>query len=110
MSDITSIIHEKVKCPLCEKAEIEVTTRSEYYSYTRARAFGKVSKPIPKLHPEQVKVESNCSNCKAKKSDIKDALEKGKSKFKTHEELLKSIKERGLPTTITRNKEEKQEP
>ena len=100
MSDLTSVIHEKVKCPLCEKTEIDVTTKPEYYSYSAARAFGKV-KRIPVHHPEQVKVESNCPNCKAKKSDIKDALERGKSKFKTHEEFLKSIRDRGLPTVIT---------
>ena len=105
MSDIASITTEKQKCPICNEGEIDVTIRSEYYTYKTARAFGKV-KRIPVHHPEQVKIESNCPNCKAKKSVIKDALERGKSKFKTHEELLKSIKERGLPTIITSKKNE----
>ncbi|HLD56981.1 MAG TPA: hypothetical protein VJA47_01665 [archaeon] len=99
MSDIASIKTEKVKCPLCQVGEVEVTTKPEYYSFSAARAFGKV-KRIPVHHPEQTKVESNCPNCKAKKSDIKDALDSGSGKKITHEELLKRLQKSGLPTII----------
>ncbi len=106
MSDVATVKTEVVKCPICNLADITVTVRSEYYSYKAARAFGKV-KQIPLYHPEQIKPESNCPNCKAKKSDIKDALERGSDKKMTHEEFIKSIQERGLPIVIESKREEK---
>lgn len=99
MSNIVTIKKETIKCPVCSIGDITVTIKSEFYSYKAARAFGKV-KQIPLYHPEQIKVESNCPNCKAKKSDIKDALERGSGKKMSHEEFIKSIQKRGLPTII----------
>ena len=99
MSDAASIKTEKVKCPLCQVGEVEVTTKPEYYSFSAARAFGKV-KRIPVHHPEQIKVESNCPNCKATKSDIKDALERGSGKRLSHEEFLEKLKKSGLPLIL----------
>ena len=105
MSDIASIKTEKVKCPFCQVGEVEVTTKSEYYSYTHARAFGKV-KAIPLYHPEQIKIESKCPNCKASKSDIKEALERGSGKKQSHEAVLKRFKDSGLPLIIGSVKKE----
>ena len=105
MTDSASLKTESVKCPLCQIGEIEVTTRAEYYSFSAARAFGKV-KRIPVHHPEQIKVESNCPNCKARKAEIKEALEKGSSKRVSHEEMLERLKKSGLPTIIASAKKE----
>ena len=90
---------EVVDCPLCLGAKVSVTVISDYYSEGSAHAAGK-SKMIPQYHPEKIKVSSICPNCKAKKIDIKEALERGKSKFKTHQERIQSFKDRGLPFVI----------
>jgi len=103
MTNLASLKTEKLKCPFCQIGEVEVTTRSEYYSHSSARAFGKV-KQIPVYHPEQIKVESNCPNCKAKKSEIKEALEKGSGKKRTHEEVLDRLKKSGLPLVLESKK------
>lgn len=105
MSDISSVKTEKVKCPFCQIGEVEVTTKPEYYSYHAARAFGKV-KQIPVYHTEQIKVESNCPNCKAKKIDIKESLQTGNDKRMSHEDRLKRLRDSGLPLVLeSKNKE-----
>ena len=103
MTDASSIKMETVKCPLCQLGEIAVTTRPEYYSYKTARAIHQI-KRIPVHHPEQVKIESSCPNCKASKSDIKDALDSGSGKKVSHEDLLKRLKESGLPLILESKK------
>ena len=105
MSDLATVKTEIVKCPLCNLGGITVTTRSEYYNYKAARAFGKV-KMIPLYHPEQTKVENTCPKCKANKSYIKEALEKGNNKTMSHEERLKRIKDSGLPLVLEGKRKE----
>ena len=90
---------ETTVCPFCNKRKIDITIIPEYYSYKCARAFGKM-KRIPKVHPERIEVHSKCPSCKASKQEIKEALERGTTKVKSHEERLKRLKEAGIPTRM----------
>ena len=96
--DRPKVEKEVIKCPFCEKGRIDVTRTSEYYSYHSARAFGKV-KRIPVHHPERFNVHSKCPNCGKSKSEIKEALEKGKKPM-SHKERIDMLKKRGLPLVI----------
>ena len=91
--------NETVKCPFCGKENIDITRISEYYGYHAARAFGKV-KQIPVVHPERIEIHNKCPKCDKTKSDIREALESGAAKLKTHEERLKRLQAAGLPTKI----------
>jgi hypothetical protein len=97
MSDIATPKDEEIDCPFCKKGKIAITTIPEHYSYSCARAFGKV-KRIPVVHPERITVHNSCKNCKKSKAEIKEAMQHGTTK--SHEEILKRIKASGLPTRI----------
>jgi rubredoxin len=99
MSDIAIPKDETVNCPLCNRGKIEITIIPEHYSYHSARAFGKV-KRIPVVHPERVTIHNKCPNCGASKSEIKEALEHGQTKKKSHKELMERLKKQGLPTQL----------
>ena len=99
------IVNEVVDCPLCSQSKINITMVSDYYSEGSAHSAGR-SKMIPHYHPEKFIVQTSCPNCKATKADIKEALEKGKSKFKSHEERVQSFKDRGLPLVLESKKKE----
>jgi len=90
---------KEIDCPLCGKTKINVTITPQHYTYSTARAFGKV-KRIPVVHPERIQIHSKCSNCNASKQNIKDALESGTIGKQSHKDLLKRLKESGLPTKI----------
>lgn len=93
------VTDEEINCPFCKKGKIRVTKTSEYYSHHTTHAAGR-SKILPTYHPEKIKPHSNCSICKATKSDIKEALETGVTKKLSHKERLKRLREAGLPTII----------
>lgn len=99
MSEFSRPQDEEIKCPFCFKGKIIVTINPEYYSTHAARAFGKV-KRIPVYHNEKVNVHSKCPNCGKSKNEIKEVIEKGKTKVLSHEERITMLKKRGLPLVI----------
>ncbi|MCK4335788.1 MAG: hypothetical protein KAW40_03625 [Candidatus Aenigmarchaeota archaeon] len=99
VGDKSTIEKSTVKCPFCQKGDIDITEYSAYYSNTYARAFGKVKK-IPLYHEGHIEVHNKCSNCGKSKSELKEVIEKGKTKVMTHEERIAMYKKRGLPLVI----------
>jgi len=92
------IVRETMKCPFCDKGDIEVITTLDWYSEGRAHAAGK-SKMIPQYHPEKKEIENNCPECRKTKKEIKEALDSSKV---SHEEIIKRLNAAGLPTKIER--------
>lgn len=90
---------ETIKCPFCGKGDIEITKTSEYYTTSYARAFGKV-KGIPVVHPERIEIHNKCPNCGKSKKDLKEVIERGKTKVLSHKERIAMLKKRGLPLVI----------
>lgn len=93
------IENKTVKCPFCQKGDIEVTITSDWYSEGRAHAAGR-SAMIPQYHPEKIEVHNKCSECGKSKRELKEAIAKGTTKQLSHEERLKRLKEAGLPSVI----------
>lgn len=86
-----------IDCPLCGKTKISVTFIAGYMSWNVSR-IASGAKRTPYFHDPKIKVNTPCRECKASKSEIKEALEKGKKL--SYEERLKRIKEAGLPTQL----------
>ena len=101
-----TIEQKNIKCPICSETEIKITIISEYMSVHSTFSAGGRKKMMPNYHQEKIQIHSNCPNCKAKKTDIKQALDRGTSKFKTHEERIQSFKDRGLPLILESKKQE----
>lgn len=84
-----------IECPFC-KAPIKVMHREETYTTQRTKAAGK-TKTIPKLSPSKdVILSDKCSTCGHTKKEIEQALKRGKQP--SREEILRRMKEAGLPT------------
>jgi len=101
MSDISErkeVKIETVRCPYCNKADINIKNTSGYVSY-RVSRISAGSKRTPYIHDPKIEVLDNCPNCGKTKREIKDALEKGK-KAMSHSERLKLWKKRGLPLKV----------
>ena len=94
-----TIENKTIKCPFCKRGDISVLYTSEHMSVHSTHAAGRRAR-IPNYHPERYDVFSKCPNCGASKKEIKKALETGTIKKVSHEELIKRIKESGLPTKI----------
>ena len=86
-----------VKCPFCQKGDIEVTITLDWYSEGRAHSAGR-SAMIPQYHPERTEIHNNCPNCGKSKKELKEAIERGQNKQISHEERLKRLRDSGLPT------------
>ncbi len=99
MGDSAVPKNEEIDCPFCKKGKIDITIIPKYYSFSSARAFGKV-KRIPVEHPERIEVHSKCPNCGKPAKEIKEVLEKGETKVLSHDERRENLKKRGLPLRI----------
>ena len=88
-----------VKCPFCQKGDIDIVKTLDWYSEGKAHAAGK-SAMITQYHPEKFEVRNKCQKCGKSKKEIKEVLQSGQYKYISHEERLKRIKESGLPTIL----------
>ena len=85
-----------VECPFCKKGEIKVMHQPEVYS-TQTIRVGSNRKTIPMLTPAKDEVLSDkCPVCNKNKKEIQKALKEGVKP--SHEEVLRRLKESGLPT------------
>lgn len=99
MAESSKSKDEEIKCPFCLEGKILVTIIPEHYSTHAARAFGRV-KRIPVHHSEKVIVNNKCPNCGKSKNEIKEVIERGKTKVLSHKERIAMLKKRGLPLVI----------
>ena len=94
-----TIENKTVNCPFCQRGQINVLYTSEHMSVHTAHAAGKSSR-IPNYHGERYEVYSICPECRKSKTEIKEVLEEGGMKPKSHSERLKRLHDAGLPTKI----------
>ena len=94
----TEITEEKT-CPFCGKGKVTVTFVPGYISWRASRAAGR-TKRTRFYHNPRSRVHSKCPKCGESARAIREALESGGAKPKTHEERLRRLKEGGLPTKI----------
>ena len=90
--------NKRIKCPFCEKEEIDITIISEHMSVHTSRAAGRRAR-ILIYHAEGIEIHNKCPNCYKSKKEIKEYLEKGKKPI-THKERLEMLKRRGLPLVL----------
>lgn len=94
-----AVSHLTVKCPFCNKGEIEIL-----YIPKSARPFKGPwggSKPGLKFAQENTIVQSEkCPVCGKSQKEIEKSLRKETDNKVSHEERLKRIKDSGLPTII----------
>jgi hypothetical protein len=87
-----------IECPFCKEKTIKIMHSPEVYT-TQTIRVGSNRKTIPNLTKAKDEVLSEkCSNCEKSRKEIQKALKEGPKM--SHEELLKRIKEAGLPTKI----------
>jgi len=99
-----TIEQKTVICPFCNKGKIDVTYTSEHMSVHSSHAAGRRSQ-IPNYHLERYEVHTKCPDCGKSKKHIKEVLQEGGSKPKSHEERLKRLQAAGLPTKIVSKRE-----
>lgn len=87
-----------LECPFCKEKTIKVMHTPETYT-TQTIRVGSNRKTIPKMTPEKNEILSeSCSNCGKTKKEIQKKVKEGYNP--SREELLKRLKESGLPTRI----------
>lgn len=96
---------EIIDCPFCKKAKINVTYVHPYTSWS-VSSISAGSKRTKFYHDEKYKVQNKCPDCGKSKQEIKEALERGTTKQLSHGEMIKRLKDAGIPTRIvnTRNR------
>lgn len=92
---------EKIECPFCNKGIIEIhhilPIKNENLSSTVGGRIFKSSHQSP----EREDVQNDCPSCGAKKEAIEKKLKEGSlSKPPSRQEILKRLKDAGLPTKV----------
>ncbi len=95
-------IYVILKCPHCDTGKIDVRytpplKRSRRESYGRSH-----SKDVIIWDSEKYEVLEDCPECGKKASEIERVLNKGEEKRKppSNKEILRRLKEAGLPTKV----------
>lgn len=91
----------KIRCPFCDKGEIDAI-------YTPARVERKISrgsginKTTPTWIDERYEVIKDCLSCGKTASQIEKALSKGteESRSPSREQILKRLRDADLPTKV----------
>ena len=94
-----SIEAETILCPLCGKGEVEIIFTPGYTSWHVTRIASKTTRE-KKFHGEKYKVQNKCSECGATRTQIREALERGRTNKISHEDRIKRIRESGMPTIL----------
>ena len=95
------IDNRKIKCPFCEKENINVTYIPPMKRETR-QSFGRSHTKSVLIHiKEKYTVSEDCPHCGASKQKIEKVLNTGEDyKKPSREDVIKRLKEAGLPTKI----------
>ena len=94
---------EDVDCPFCGNAKIRVSYIEGYMSWKVSR-ISAGAKRTRYFHDPKIMVYGKCPACGKGAKEIKEVLESGGMKPKTHEERLKRFQDMGLPTKIVSEK------
>ncbi len=86
-----------IQCPFCKKDGVKAFHMPSYITYKKEH-ISSGSKTKWFREQEKWEIISDCPSCGKTKKEIQNNLE-GKSGM-THEERLKKLQERGLPTRV----------
>jgi len=86
----------KIKCPICEMGEIVTLYTPKTFITKYARASSNKKSVSYYKEEKYVIISPKCPNCGKSKKDIEKALKEGKQP--SREEIIKRMKETGLPT------------
>ncbi|AJZ76190.1 hypothetical protein SU86_007235 [Candidatus Nitrosotenuis cloacae] len=90
-----------LKCPFCDKGQIEASYTPARVETQIARGSG-MNKTTRVWVDERYQVIKDCPNCGKTASQIEKSLSKGteESKPPSRQEILKRLKDAGLPTKV----------
>ena len=93
--------YQKIECPFCGKGEIKIL----HILPIKSGSFGSVSGGQKfadgKISKEREDVQNDCPQCGVKKEKIQKKLKEGSlSKPLSRKEVLKRLKDAGLPTKV----------
>lgn len=91
----------KVRCPFCDKGEIDAVYTPARVERRISRGSG-INKTTPTWIDERYEVIKDCPNCGKTANQIEKALSKGaeESKPPSREQILKRLRDAGLPTKV----------
>ena len=89
----------KIKCPFCNKGEINVIYSPIFLKFKKG-TYGGGKSGISRTAEKYDVQDKKCPYCGRSAKDIENALKKGTTKEASHEERLKRIRDAGLPTRI----------
>ena len=98
LPEYSTRITKEIECPFC-KAKIKVLFKPSMLQFHISRVSAKTAR-VPYRTREKYEILVNkCPNCGKTKKEIEKALREGVPL--PHEEILKRLKEAGLPTKFT---------
>ncbi len=89
-----------MRCPFCDKGRIEIHYRPAVRKANLSTTVGgRTAKTASSSSPVEEPLNS-CKECGAKRKDIQKKLKEGLTKPPSNKEILKRLKEAGLPTKV----------
>lgn len=90
-----------LKCPFCDKGDIEAVYQPSRVEKRMSRGSGFNRMTLVRIDEKYI-VTMDCPKCGKKGSHIERVLNKGEGKSKppSNKEILKRLKEAGLPTKV----------
>ncbi len=94
-----------LKCPFCDKGDIEAVYQPSRVEKRMSRGSG-FNRMTPTYVDESYIVTMDCPKCGKKASEIERVLNRGGKKTKppSNKEILRRLKEAGLPTKVGRKR------
>jgi len=93
--------YEKIECPFCNKGTIEIHHILPIKNDNISSTVGGRRARVSSESPEREDVLNDCPSCGAKRESIEKKLKEGKlSKPPSRQEILKRLKDAGLPTKV----------
>lgn len=92
---------EKIECPFCNKGIVEIHHILPVKNDNLSSTVGDRRARVSHESPEREDVQNDCPSCGAKKEAIEKKLRAGSpTKPLSRQEILKRLKDAGLPTKV----------
>lgn len=93
--------YEKIECPFCSKGTIQIHHTLPVKSGSFGQVSGGAKFSSGRMSKEREEVQNDCHVCKTKRKEIQKKIDEGSlSKPPSRKEILKRMKDAGLPTKI----------
>jgi hypothetical protein len=89
--------HERTECPFCKEGEIKIQYTLPIKKENISTTVGVEGLGQGRRHQRRKKVQNDCPKCGAKRKDVQKRLKKGVTRPPSNREILKWLKEAGLP-------------